>query len=199
VGEVSSSAITNFPAPSPFLFDHNHLLSGNLVASFSVLAELTVQDQPGDVHQFTVNLPSESEVFSDVTQSGINLFANNISTSGSFDCGAIVFVPVATPEPSSVTLMLLGVGVVFLMPKKVLSRASDRPMEHTAHNCFPHNTTQPTLLASNVRPNAPPDFLSFVVAFHPSGQRASGLDHQIAGLHPGEAYVNMPRDILECM
>jgi hypothetical protein len=119
---ASSSAITNFPSPSPFDFTLSHFNSGNLLAQFVLAAELATQDQPGDVYQFTLDPTNGNEAFSDFTQTGVNLFANNACTTGGFDCGTIAFVPVATPEPSSAALMLFGVGLAFAMRKRVGQR-----------------------------------------------------------------------------
>jgi hypothetical protein len=39
--------------------------------------------------------------------------------STTFDSGTLTFTPQAAPEPSSVALLLLGVGLVFVMRKRI--------------------------------------------------------------------------------
>ena len=49
----------------------------------------------------------------------INTFSTEAAVPTTFllDAGPLTFTPVAAPEPSSVALMLLGVGLVFVMRK----------------------------------------------------------------------------------
>jgi hypothetical protein len=61
----------------------------------------------------------------------INNLSIDLTVAGGFDCGSctpaftdmgvLTFTPVATPEPSSVALMLAGVGLVFGMRKRSTS------------------------------------------------------------------------------
>jgi hypothetical protein len=84
-------------------------------------------DQPTDTYTFTAftdfGLPFPNQTFDIVDQTNQMGSGQTIDTplGGSVqeDDGALAFAPVAAPEPSSVALMLLGVGLVFVMRKRI--------------------------------------------------------------------------------
>jgi PEP-CTERM motif len=53
------------------------------------------------------------------SSTGYSTFANGKSSQAT---GALAFAAVATPEPSSYALMLLGVGLVFVLRKRIVQR-----------------------------------------------------------------------------
>ena len=72
--------------------------------------------------------------------------------------GALTQPVTPAPEPSSVALMLLGVGLVFVMRKRIGQRLP-QAISSAAGRCYiPHTAERPPFLASNVLPNAPQDF-----------------------------------------
>jgi hypothetical protein len=70
-----------------------------------------------------VNHSSDGEfLIHDIDGSGAAAAGGVSALKGLLEGGTVSFAAVATPEPSSVALMLLGVGLVFVMRKRIGQR-----------------------------------------------------------------------------
>jgi hypothetical protein len=110
----------DFPGPSSFPFDVRVFDAGNnLLALYALGAGIGPLDQPNDVYQYLLDATNGIAAFSDFTQTGNDLFANNACRS--FVCGTVAFVGAAVPEPSSLLLLAAGLAVLFGLRRKGLS------------------------------------------------------------------------------
>ena len=107
-------ATVDLPGPFTIVFDVQVLdPMNNVIQSFAVSGAITAQDQPGDLFQYTVDTGTGTVVFSDVTQTGSDLFSNGTCPTGL--CGDVTFAPVTAPVPEPSALMLMGSGALGLL------------------------------------------------------------------------------------
>jgi hypothetical protein len=103
---VAPGTLVSFPAPTPFSFTVYHLDSAqNVLATYGSSANMLPADQPGDLYQYLVHPDTGDFAFSDVTQTGNDLFANNVCQANFYFCGTLAFVA-TVPEPAPLVLVL---------------------------------------------------------------------------------------------
>lgn len=112
---TESSILTSLTTISSFTSD-----------TFSNLLSLTIAPESGESCGFLAGGPCIGATFpfGGGTLTAFYTFSSNLTSTGTYDTngsnsGTLVISEVSTaPEPSSVALMLLGVGLVFLLRKR---------------------------------------------------------------------------------
>jgi hypothetical protein len=122
VVDCPSCAIAGTPTAPDVTFPSPTLNITDQVVGFSV--KLLPSSLPGDSYSWSTSIDffgsSATMTIVDITQN------TSVSDTESLcfctfvnEFGSLTFTPVAAPEPSSVALMLLGIGMVFLLRKRI--------------------------------------------------------------------------------
>jgi hypothetical protein len=105
--------------PSPTTMD---VTFGNTSDGTITSVAIPSGDAAGDAYSWSAQnvLTSVSFILSDVTNAGTTFSCNGfVDRTGALSCGTLTFSAVTAPEPSSAALMLLGVGVLFVLRKRI--------------------------------------------------------------------------------
>jgi len=108
--------------PSPTTMD---VTFGNTSDGTITSVAIPSGDAAGDAYSWSAQnvLTSVSFILSDVTNGGTTFSCDGfVDRTGALSCGTLSFAVVAAPQPSSVALMLLGVGLVLVMRKRIGQR-----------------------------------------------------------------------------
>ena len=109
-----------FPSPTTMDVTFGHFGGGTITS-----VAIPSGDAAGDVYSWSAQelATSVSFILSDVTNGGTTFSCDGfVDRTGALSCGTLSFAAVTAPEPSSATLMLVGVGLAFVMRKRIGQR-----------------------------------------------------------------------------